>query len=141
MLQGRAFKTYQKISVNTSNQKQLIVMLYDGMHRYLNQAINSIDKDDLESAHQSLHRTGKILLELLSTLREDKGGEIATNLKKMYVYCYEQIVVANLKKDKAIILEIQSLLAQIGEGWRNIHKAETPEIKKIQEKSNIRVAG
>ncbi|MCP4296587.1 MAG: flagellar export chaperone FliS, partial [Proteobacteria bacterium] len=134
-------KTYQKISVNTSNQKQLIVMLYDGMHRYLNQAIQAIDKDDLESAHQSLHSTGKILLELLSTLREDKGGEIATNLKKMYVYCYEQIVVANLKKDKTTILEIQSLLAEIGEGWRNIHGTESSGIIKMQEKRNIRVAG
>ena len=120
MAQGRPYQAYQNAQVNTSNQKQLIIMLYDGMDRFLTRAARSIKEGDIESAHSYLHRTGQILLELLSTLREDKGGEIAANLKRVYVYCYEQVVIANLKKDIRMVREIQQILSNLGGAWKQI---------------------
>lgn len=122
MAQGRPYQAYQNAQVNTSNQKQLIIMLYDGMDRFLIRAARSIREGDVESAHSCLHRTGQILLELLSTLREDKGGEIASNLKRVYVYCYEQVVIANLKKDVRMVQEIRQILSNLGGAWKQIGK-------------------
>ena len=124
MAQGRPYQAYQNTHVKTSSQKQLIVMLFDGMDRFMSRAAQGIKENDFEIAHSSLQKTGKILLELLSTLREDKGGEIAANLKKIYLYCYEEIVVANLKKDLNKVYEIQELLNNLREGWREISKSE-----------------
>ncbi len=120
MAQGRPYQAYQNAQVTTSNQKQLIVMMYDGMDRFLNRAVKSIKEGDIESAHSYLHRTGQILLELLGTLREDKGGEIASSLKRIYIYCYEQVVISNLKKDIRMIREIQQVLDNIRGAWRQI---------------------
>jgi len=120
MAQGRPYQAYQTTSITTSSQKQLIIMLYDGMQRFMNRALKAIHEKDYEAAHTNLNRTGKILLELLSTLREDRGGEIAANLKKIYVYCYEQIVIANLKKDIQKVKEIQTILKNLGDGWKQI---------------------
>ena len=120
MAQGRPYQAYQTASVTTSNQKQLIIMLYDGMDRFLSKSVKAIKEGDIESAHTYLHRTGQILLELLSTLREDKGGEIAANLKRIYVFCYEQVVIANLKKDIRMIRGIQEVLANLRGAWKTI---------------------
>jgi len=120
MAQGRPYQAYQTAQVKTSNQKQLIIMLYDGMDRFLNRAVKSIKEGDIESAHTYLHRTGQILLELLSTLREDKGGEIAGNLKRLYIFCYEQVVIANLKKDIRMIREVQQVLNNLRGAWKQI---------------------
>ena len=120
MAQGRPYQAYQTASVTTSNQKQLIIMLYDGMDRFLAKSVKAIKEGDIESAHTYLHRTGQILLELLSTLREDKGGEIAANLKRIYVFCYEQVVIANLKKDIRMIRGIQEVLANLRGAWKTI---------------------
>lgn len=120
MAQGRPYQAYQTASVTTSNQKQLIIMLYDGMDRFLSKSVKAIKGGDIESAHTYLHRTGQILLELLSTLREDKGGEIAGNLKRIYVFCYEQVVIANLKKDIRMIRGIQEVLANLRGAWKQI---------------------
>ena len=136
MQRGKAHQIYHKNDVNTATQKQLIVMLYDGMNQYLTQAIQAIDNSDLEAAHRNLHQTGKILLELLNTLREDRGGAISTNLKKIYVYCYEQVVMANLKKDTKIICAVRSILAQLGDGWKNIRKKDS----KISYQSSLQLA-
>lgn len=141
MAQGRPYQAYQNAQVNTSNQKQLIIMLYDGMDKFLNRAIKSIREGDIESAHNYLHRTGQVLLELLSTLREDKGGEIATNLKRIYVYCYEQVVIANLKKDPAKIREIQQVLSNIRLAWKQIGKKEVNLKTGTDAFQKIRVTG
>ena len=124
MAQGRPYQAYETAQVNTSNQKQLIIMLYDGMDRFLNRAVKAIKEGDIESAHTYLHRTGQILLELLSTLREDKGGEIANNLKRLYIFCYEQVVIANLKKDTRMIREVQQVLENLRSAWKQIGQKE-----------------
>ncbi len=137
MAQGRPYQAYQNAQVTTSNQKQLIVMMYDGMDRFLTRAVRSIKEGDIESAHSYLHRTGQILLELLGTLREDKGGEIAANLKRIYIYCYEQVVISNLKKDTQMIREIQQVLNNLRGAWKHLgqkdvrFKSGTDVVQKI----------
>ncbi len=120
MAQGKPYQAYQNIGVRTSNQKQLIMMLFDGMNRFMDGAVESINEGELEIAHHKLVKTGKILLELTSTLREDRGEEIAGNLKRLYVYSYEQIVIANLKKDVVIIRKVQELLNNLRLGWKEV---------------------
>ena len=142
MAQGRPYQAYQKTGVQTSNQKQLIVMLYDGMDRFMNKAVKSIEEGDLEVAHENLHRTGKILLELTSTLRVDKGGDVAANLKRIYVYCYEQVVMANLRKDVKKIREVQQVLANLAAGWKGLQtKASVRPMQRQAYGSKIRVTG
>ncbi len=118
MAQGRPYQAYQSNGVSTSNQKQLVVMLFDGMHRFLSQSIKALAEDDFEGTHLFLHKTGKILLELISTLSEEKGGEIARNLKNIYLFCYEQVVIANLKKEEQLILDVQDILNNIRMGFK-----------------------
>lgn len=124
MAQGRPYQAYQNTSITTSNQQKLIVMLYDGMNRFMSQAIKAIEKEELETAHNHLTRVGKILMELLGTLREDVGGDIAQNLKKLYVYSYEKIVVANLTKDVQAIREVQGILNNLRQGWEKTGKTQ-----------------
>ncbi|MFH2129855.1 MAG: flagellar export chaperone FliS [bacterium] len=141
MAQGRPYQAYQNTQIQTSNQKQLIVMLFDGMHRFMSTAIKAIGDKDIEVAHSNLHRTGQILLELLSTLREDKGGEIALNLKKIYIYSYERIVIANLTKDVEIIRDVQAILHNLGEGWRHIGRAKTGLRQPSAVPQQVRITG
>lgn len=141
MAQGRPYQAYQSAQVQTSNQKQLIVMLYDGMDRFLTKAVKAIKEGEIESAHTYLHRTGQILLELLSTLREDKGGEIAANLKRIYVFCYEQVVIANLKKDSRMVLEVQQVLGNLREAWKQIGAKEVRLKTGTEVPQKVRITG
>ena len=141
MAQGRPYQAYQNTQIQTSNQKQLIVMLFDGMNRFMNKAIRGIRENDIEVAHTNLHRTGQILLELLSTLREDKGGEVASNLKKIYVYCYERIVIANLKKDVEIIQDVQSVLTNLADGWKHLSQPKANLRSNSAVQQQIRITG
>lgn len=136
----RAFSAYKSASVATTNQGQLINMLYDGMSRFLTKAIIAIDEVDYEVAHNNLEKSANIIMELLSTLRVEKGGEVAENLKNLYIFTYEKIVVANLKKDKEAAESALSIVKTLGEGWKSINQKKVQPSASNEVKS-IRVAG
>lgn len=138
MIHYKQYQAYQNTDIQTASQKKLIIMLYDGMITFMNQAIDAIDHKKIEKAHHLLTKVGRILLELLSTLKEDKKSEISINLKKLYMYSYEKIVLSNLKKDKDDIEEIIQIMSNLREGWINTKVNESNEDSSVgAQKINI----
>ena len=91
-----SYRAYHQTSVQTSDQLTLIVMLYDGMLRYLRKARTCIEAQDIEGTHNYLMRSKDIVNELLSTLRAEKAGEVGGNLRDLYLYMFRRILEANL---------------------------------------------
>ena len=95
-------------------------MLFDGMNRFVDRAIQAIEEDDHEAAFVNIQKTEKILLELMSTLKEKQGGEVAANMRKLYLFCYEQLVLANLGKDAAILRDVRIIIGNLGAAWKQL---------------------
>jgi flagellar protein FliS len=64
-----------------------------------------------------LLRIQAIFTELLTALDKDKGGEIAVNLERLYVFFLEQLGEANVKKDVKPLLEIKPLVIDLRNTW------------------------
>ena len=120
MQQKNPYTAYERTQVNTADQRQLIVMLYDGAIRFLQKADKLIEARDVEGAHGNLLRARQIVNELLSTLRPEKAGAIGENLKRLYVYMFNRLVEANLTKDREIVREVERLLVTLRDGWNGI---------------------
>src|SRR5690554_3686627 len=91
------YDRYLETAVETASPARLIVMLYDGAIRFINNAIDAMQNRQYEQQNYYLQRAQKILAELISSLDFDKGGEIAENLFRLYTYMYNQLVEANLQ--------------------------------------------
>ena len=120
MPQHNPYQAYQHIEVQTADQRQLILMLYDGAIRFLKKAVIKIDAQDYEAAHNYLVRSRDVISELLSTLKPEKGGEIGQNLKRIYMYLFNRLVEANLMKDPKVIAEVIRILGTLREGWAGL---------------------
>ncbi|MDH4248804.1 MAG: flagellar export chaperone FliS [Deltaproteobacteria bacterium] len=142
MQQKNPYTAYERTQVNTADQRQLIVMLYDGGIRFLQKASALIEARDVEGAHGNLLRARQIVSELLSTLRPEKGGEIGENLKRLYVYMFNRLVEANLHKDRAMIKEVEGLLATLREGWAGVKvQAAADPTKSAETLKRVNVRG
>jgi flagellar protein FliS len=117
MQQRTPYSAYQNVNVHTADQRQLIVMLYDGLIRFLQKATVKIEARDIEAAHNYLVRSREILSELLATLRPEKAGQVGENLKRLYVYAFGRVVEANLTKDPQIVQEVIRIIGTLREGW------------------------
>ena len=120
MPQGSQYGAYERTYVETADQRQLILMLYDGAIRFMRKGIARIDANDIEAAHNYLVRSRDILAELLATLKPEKAGEVGQNLKRLYMYIFNRLVEANLTKDREIVAECVKLMSTLREGWAQI---------------------
>ncbi len=116
---ANAYNTYKNNQVNTASKKQLLLMLYDGAIKFLRFAIISIDNKNIEDSHKYIVKTEDILIELMSTLNFD-AGDISTQLYNLYDYMKDELVQANMKKDRDKVENVKSMLEELRETWAQI---------------------
>lgn len=124
---NKAANAYFQTKVSTTDQGQLLLMLYDGALRYLAQAREKILAKDYAAKGVLISKVIDIINELAASLNLEKGGSLATNLNNLYVLCTARLLQANLK------LNIESLdsVVQIISGLRSAYAqiVDTPEAK------------
>ena len=130
----KQLKTYQQMHVSGLNQQELIVLLYSGALRFIDEGRELItrEKKDVPKIHEKLNRARNIFVHLLSTLNLEAGGEIASKLASLYSYFIEKITIANVTKDISGLDEIIPFIQGIKESWEKMElsKEELPESKK-----------
>jgi flagellar secretion chaperone FliS len=108
---------YTRSAVLTASKEQLVVMLYDGAHRYLAQAAIAMREQDIAGAHRKLRRAEAIIDHLRATLDMEQGGEIAARLLRIYLFCSRYLNEARLKRDPERIERVDGLLLGLREAF------------------------
>jgi len=117
--------TYQQIETSTKSQLDLILKVYDGTIKEFKDASESYKKEEYNQGYEHLEKSRKFLTHLYSTLDMDKGGEVAENLGKLYVFMINQVNVAEATKDLKLIDENINILNNIRSGWKGLKDEET----------------
>src|SRR5919205_2314183 len=115
-----AQQAYRDSSVLTAPPERLVVMLYDGAHRFLFQAAHAMRSGDIALTNNRMQRADAIIAELRSTLDHEKGGEIAGRLEAIYAFCQRHLLEARLKRDAERIEQVMKLLAELRDAWDQI---------------------
>lgn len=114
-------RSYKETQIKTATPGKLILMLYDGAIRHLNQALEDLSKEHrYDSISNSLIRTQDIIAELMISLDFDRGGEIAKNLFSLYVFMNRRLLDGNISKDKAPLEEVKTLLTELRGAWAEV---------------------
>ncbi|WP_374017802.1 flagellar export chaperone FliS [Paenibacillus thiaminolyticus] len=119
------YQAYQKNKYETASPHRLILMLYSGAIKYLKQTNSALEAEDYSSAHEYNLKVQDILFELISSLNEREGGEMASNLKQLYLYMIDQLVQSNINKSVEPLGEIYGMLESIKDAWETIGKEMT----------------
>jgi flagellar protein FliS len=111
---------YRQQSVLTATPGQLVVMLYDGCLRFLHQTSHAMRDGQNGLANARIGRAEAIIAELLSTLDLEQGGEIASRLQGIYVFCLRHLAEARREHDPQLVDDVSSLLAELRDSWAQI---------------------
>ncbi len=126
------YKNYRQTQIETADQATLLLMLYRGALKYLKEARGSIEANNVEETNHRLGRAQDILCELMGSLNPDMP-EISGSLFQLYEYMHHQLVQANLKKDQALIEEVEAMLNNLLEAWQAAVTQERFEAEKVDE--------
>lgn len=112
-------QAYQRSSVLTASPERLVVMLYDGALRFLNQAAHAMRDGDVAMTHNKLRRGEAIIAHLQHTL-DLSQGDIPNNLLSIYLFCRRHLNEARLQRDPEKIEDVIRLLSKLREAWEAI---------------------
>ena len=104
----------------TAPPEQLVLMLYDGIHRFLFQATVAMRGGDYGMTNTKLQRAEAIIDELIATLDHEQGGEIADRLNALYLYSRRTLSESRIEKSPEKIEHVQSLIRQLRDAWAEI---------------------
>ena len=111
---------YKANQVSTESKGRLIVMLYDGAVKFLNQALTEMEAGNFDKKGEYINKAIDIIHELNVCLDMEAGGEMAKNLRSLYMFMIRHLAEANMQRDAQRVREVASLLSDLNEGWKAI---------------------
>lgn len=121
MIANNAYNQYRENSVYTASPQELTLMLYNGLVRFIMQAIAALENEDYSKVNNSIIRAEEILLELQSSL--DMKYELSQSMLLLYDYLYRRLLDANLSKSKSILEEVLGFAKEFRDVWEQAMKA------------------
>jgi flagellar secretion chaperone FliS len=121
-------RQYQQAQFATVDRGQLLLMMFDGAQRFLSQAEQRLPADDVAGFVTALGRAQAVISELLSTLDHQRGGEIATNLDRLYRFMLDHLIEANVAKSVRHVTQVRRILGIIGDAYREVLRNGMPQL-------------
>lgn len=113
-----AYSQYQNNKVMTAKPAELTLMLYEGAIKFCNVAIVAIEEKDIPKAHTNIVKVERIIDYLRQTL--DMKYEVAKDFENIYEYLSRRLILANVKKDKEILEEVNRHLHSVRDNWKEV---------------------
>ena len=111
---------YQRTQILTSSSVQIIVLLYDAAIQSIESAKAGIETQNVKEKGRTIGKAISIVGELNSVLDFERGGAIATSLRRLYDYMLAELVMANVRNDARYLNGPLRCLITLREGWREV---------------------
>ena len=118
------YQRYVDAATETASPLELVLMLYQGVLRFTSQAIQAVERHDVNEAHRSLVRAQDIITELAASLNREVGGATAEGLLALYDYSYRQLVDANVRKDVAPAEAVAEIFRELLPAWQEVAESQ-----------------
>ncbi|MFN3533864.1 MAG: flagellar export chaperone FliS [Desulfatiglandales bacterium] len=131
MLANQNLKNYRQSDIATSTSEDIVVALYDGAIEFLTKARDCMLTGDILGKHNNINRCRDILLELNDSLNMEIGGEIASSLRRLYLFMARYILQCSWRNDVSGMDKIRGMLLDLRGAWATcrdiVKKGKTQE--------------
>lgn len=120
MTYSKGDTAYLNNQILTASPKKLIEILYQAGIKHLKIASYQLEQNNMEEVNNQLIKVQDIVLELKVSVRPTDDSDIDTQLNELYDFMFNQLIKANLDKDKERIELVQSMLVELLETWKSL---------------------
>ncbi len=117
---------YLENDVVSRPKEWLVPLLYEHLLAHLRRAQVQIQQRDFEGKGVSLEKASAIVIELMSTLDHEKGGELAQRLSALYAYFGSEIMNVSRTLDQGVLTKMIEMIASLHESWVIAAKTQWP---------------
>ncbi len=125
-MNNSAAKTYHTQQIMTASPAKLVAMLFDRAIGSLKEAIDAIERGDIETRCRANKKATEIVYHLYMTLDMERGGEIAGNLKDLYSFVLRKLPEVDFKNDGQAAQDVIKLLEPLRRSWHELAEQGVP---------------
>jgi flagellar secretion chaperone FliS len=81
---------------------------------------NNLPLNEVVAKGKAVGKALRLIGQLDATLDMEKGGQVAANLRNLYLYMLGRLTTANADNDPRIVAEVANLVRTIKAGWDKI---------------------
>ena len=115
---------YRHADTMGKSQIDLILMVYDGAIRAMKTAADHYRDEKNDAGYEQLQQAKRFVTHLYTTLDIEKGGEVAKNLSKIYVWVISQLFVVEASKDVDELEAVTKILDNLRSGWAELKEQQ-----------------
>jgi flagellar secretion chaperone FliS len=121
----RAANAYANVDletgIETANSHRLILMLFEAATLSVAKAKHYMLAQNIPSKGFAISKAIQIIDEgLKASLDENAGGDLASQLKGLYSYMSQRLLLASLRNDPSVLEEVAKLLTELKDAWAAI---------------------
>jgi flagellar secretion chaperone FliS len=120
---------YEEQALAGATGMELILALYNGLVRFLYQALTCIDEGDVHGRRLAVKRALDIVMYLQARLRPDLGGETTVALNDFYAAVFTMMLEASHANSREKMEEVIQCVRSVREAW--VIAARDPETGRV----------
>ncbi len=109
-----------RTDIETASPPRLILLMIDGAIDKIRAARLAMERNKSATKGTNISWAISIIDGLRASLNMEKGGELASNLDRLYEYMVRTLVEANLNSDRRKLNEVEALLIEGRLAWKAI---------------------
>jgi len=108
---------YKQTSVETADRGRLIVLVYDHCIKWCGIAREAMQVNNYGRKTLAIRKVQDGITELICSLDMEKGGEIATNLRRLYDFYNRHLVEGSLQNSEQHVADVQAMMNSLRDAW------------------------
>jgi flagellar protein FliS len=120
MSYGNAAVAYRQREVLTASPAKLVVLVFDHLLVNLRRAKLATEANKIEARVEAIGKARDAVMELILGNDIEKGGELAKNLRSLYVFMFNELIVAAQKPNVARLDKLAEIATTLREGFATV---------------------
>jgi len=112
--------TYSAHALVGASGVELTIALYDGIIRFMHNAIEAVERKDVEGRRAAVKRAMDIVVHLQATLKKDVGGKPAESLSDFYVAIFALMLQGSQASSRKKFEQVIANVRDVRDSWKQV---------------------
>ncbi len=119
------YEQYLEGNVLTASPLELVRMVYRFVIDNVRDASRCTETGDIEGRGKAVNRATGGILELMTSLNHQQGGELSARLSELYGYMASRLLQGHLEQVGEPFNEVEKLMLTLLDSWENVDSQDT----------------